>query len=110
MEAFDPLALAQHRAKLHAAALALLNDRLAEFGFPAEGSRRLTALQALAPALLKHLDGDPSPVPDRHAFVDASGAVRIAPALNSERIDTPGGAVLYINLRTLAELIRHKNA
>ena len=87
-----------------------LDARLSEYGFPAEGVRRLEALRVLHPALMLHLDGDPSPVPPRHAFIDCSGAVRIETALNSSRIESETGVVLYMNLRSAADFIRKNSA
>ena len=86
-----------------------LEAHLAHFGFPASG-RKLTALKVLHPALMKHLDGDPSPVPPRHAFIAPDGEVQIASALNSSRIESSSGVVLYMNLRTIADAIREKTA
>ena len=103
------LAQTRDKAEIEALAVAKLTDLLGTFGFPADGTRKLAALRALFPALMLHLDGDPSPVPDRHAFVDASGEVRISGALNSERIETPTGAVLYLNLRAVADTIRENS-
>ena len=105
----DALTKASDKGALERTVIARLNETLANYGFP-EGPKRLGVLRALAPALLAHLDGDPSPVPDRHAFIEHDGAVRISHALNSERIETASGAVLYINLRTVADLIRQNSA
>ena len=87
-----------------------LDARLGEYGFPAEGARRFAALKTLHPALMLHMEGDPSPVPPRHAFIDSSGEVRIETALNSNRIETETGVVLYMNLRSAADFILKNSA
>lgn len=105
----NALTKATKKGQGEAAAIAALNSLLADYGFPA-GDKRLGVLRALTPALMLHLDGDLLPVPDRHAFIESSGEVRVSPALNSERIETASGAVLYINLRAVADAIRQKGA